>query len=203
MGTYEEAFTSAQHDKHQFLVDRLNGFKGDPLKRTTMQFLVRFADGDERWVPYSPDIALTEAYETYCSSEPMLAVLLLPSKEVAKWHTAMGRLPITSIEPGVVFYADIRIYGCEYYDQQLTDIPDRHTRRYFVPMTVTQHLPDYKGKSVIEVSDNVFDKLYSLDNPTILRFAQYQRIDQLPMDSVIIDRDFVRAHPSLQTPFVG
>ena len=202
-GTYEEAFTLAQHDKHQFLVDRLNGFKGDPLKRTTMQFLVRFADGDERWVPYSPDIALTEAYETYCSSEPMLAVLLLPSKEVAKWHTAMGRLPITSIEPGVVFYADIRIYGCEYYDQQLTDIPDRHTRRYFVPMTVTQHLPDYKGKSVIEVSDNVFDKLYSLDNPTILRFAQYQRIDQLPMDSVIIDRDFVRAHPSLQTPFDG
>jgi len=200
-GTYEEAFQLAQHDKHQFLVDRLNGFKGDPLKRTTMQFLVQFADGDERWVPYSPDIALTEAYETYCSSEPMLAVLLLPSKEVAKWHTAMGRMPITSIEPGVVFYADIRIYGCDYYDQKLTDILDRHTRRYFVQMTVTRHLPDYKRKPVVEVHDDVFDKVYSFDNPTILRFAQYQRTDQLPRDSVIIDKDFVKAHPSLQTPF--
>ena len=65
IGSREEAYELAKKDTDQFEVDCILAYRGDPETRTTMEFLVRFMDGDQTWLPYSQDIFQMQQFENF------------------------------------------------------------------------------------------------------------------------------------------
>jgi len=56
VGSKEDAVEAAIRDQEQFRVKVIHGYKGDSNHRTTMTFIVEYADGDILEVPWSRDI---------------------------------------------------------------------------------------------------------------------------------------------------
>ncbi len=81
-GSNDEALKIARLDDDQYVIDCIAGYSGDPEKRSTLQFLVRYEDGDELFVKYSPDITMTKAFEEFCKVRRHLSILLFPLEEV-------------------------------------------------------------------------------------------------------------------------
>ena len=46
-GTRDEAYRLSLENPDQFVIDNILAWKGEPSKRTTMEFLIRFADGEK------------------------------------------------------------------------------------------------------------------------------------------------------------
>jgi hypothetical protein len=46
-------------DNDEYVIDSFLGYKGEPLERSKFDFLVRFADASEVWLPWSRDLSST------------------------------------------------------------------------------------------------------------------------------------------------
>jgi organic radical activating enzyme len=46
--------------QNQHYVRSVIAYGGDPMARNTMEFLVQFVDGDERWLTYTEDLFITQ-----------------------------------------------------------------------------------------------------------------------------------------------
>ena len=197
LGTPEQAFSLAQHDARQHLLETILAIKGDPSIRTTTSYLVRFRDGDEIWQPYSTDISSTEAFETFCHSNPMYRILLLPAATIAQQKKTINRTPIdpATYDVGQVFYTDMRIYGCAWFDS-LTDLPDRHTKGYYTSFIVTQRNPRKRNVETIDVKDTNYNMSFTFDHYTIHRFA----LQQPPKGATSVTPDLIRSIPALNVP---
>jgi hypothetical protein len=71
-----EAYEAALVDFHQYVIDRILKYKGDPELRTSMVFLVRFADGSEVWLPFSRDLSESAQFEDFVRAHRPLMPLL-------------------------------------------------------------------------------------------------------------------------------
>ena len=76
-GTLEEAKAMAMIDKEQFEIDIFLGYKGDPMKRSSLEFLVRFKDNEEVWLTFCPDVTATIQFEDFCRAHSELQFLLI------------------------------------------------------------------------------------------------------------------------------
>ena len=52
IGSREQALEAANWDADQYEVKTIISHRGDPTKRSTLEFLVEFADGDKVWIGY-------------------------------------------------------------------------------------------------------------------------------------------------------
>ena len=68
VGGQEKAYARALTDADQFVIEKIVAYKGEPLKRSTTSFLVRFQDGDERWLPYK-SVAEAAKLDEFCKDE--------------------------------------------------------------------------------------------------------------------------------------
>ena len=67
-GSEKQAIEASLRDDNQYFVDCILDYRGDPTRnRTDITFLVQFMDESQSWVPNTPDINQTEAFETYCA----------------------------------------------------------------------------------------------------------------------------------------
>ena len=115
-GTLEEAQRMAKLDDDQHDIDRILGYSGDPEKRSSLDFLVLFKDGDKLWLKYSPDIALTSAFEEYCSSIPCLNIVLLSLDMVSSLRSQTKRNPVDVSLANSDVYINLRIWGAGWYN---------------------------------------------------------------------------------------
>eukprot|EP01034_Spumella_vulgaris_P022119 gene22119-28222_t len=106
-----QAFKMAQQDNDQYVVEAVTAHTGDPSKRRSMDFLVVFADGDQKWLKWSPDLVSTVQFEDYCNSKPQLRQLLLTESQAKEKQSKLNRLDITMVSPGQTVYVDIRSWG--------------------------------------------------------------------------------------------
>lgn len=83
-GPREEAERVALLDHDQYQVETILYYRGNPAIRTTMEFYIRFGDGDERWVTWSKDLFDSVPYEDFCRARPPLFPLLFTVKEAQK-----------------------------------------------------------------------------------------------------------------------
>ena len=74
-----------------------------------MEFLVRYADGDVLWLPYSLDLFKTIAYEDFVSSKPELHPMLNDAKGAQNWLADVKAKPIR-VRKGQSFFVDIRAF---------------------------------------------------------------------------------------------
>jgi hypothetical protein len=114
-GSADQAKDAAIRDMDQYLVDSITAYRGDPLVRTSMSFLVKFKDDTLQWVSWSKDLFDTVQYENYCRGLPQLFPLVVLQKEALELMKILNRTPITVVETGQTAYLDIRAIGAGWY----------------------------------------------------------------------------------------
>lgn len=128
----EGALKRARQDASQYEVDKLLAHRGNPETRQTMEFLVRFMDGSEIWMPWSKDIDETQQYGEYCNSLPQLRQLNMPAAEAKKWKTSTNNSDITQVQPDYSVYVDIREWGPGTWYKSLDHLPDKDIKTYVI-----------------------------------------------------------------------
>lgn len=131
-GSRLEAERVAKLDHDQYDVEAILYYRGDPLQRTTMEFWIKFSDGDARWVTWNPDLFNSLPYEHFCRSRPELMPLIY-TVEVAKSRIKeIKSAPITDVHPGLRIFVDLRTRGpCTWYDS--IGLPRSAELTYVIP----------------------------------------------------------------------
>lgn len=82
-GTYEEARAVAQAALDQVTIARILAWSGDPDTRTTMEFLVEFADGEQIWKVFDQELSNTQQFEDFVRSNRPLR----PRGVIQHWNS--------------------------------------------------------------------------------------------------------------------
>jgi hypothetical protein len=130
-GSRREAYRLSQEDADQFVVDSILAWRGEPSRRTTMQFQVKFADGEIVWKDWDLDLFNSAPYEKFCRENRELMLLAYDLKQAKRVSQEILASPITSVKPGDVCYVSLRYFGTYRYDN-LLDLPDKYMVRYVV-----------------------------------------------------------------------
>jgi hypothetical protein len=137
VGSRQLAVEAANKDEYQFEIKEITSFRGDVSHRSRMEFLVHYADGDVLWVPYSLDLATTEALERFCmqSRYKALQMLLLPTKLINNSIKMLNSavVDLSKYKEGV--FINLRSYGGDWYDSR-TSLPSKDTTNYYFKCTV-------------------------------------------------------------------
>ena len=115
-GTTEQAIEASLRDDDQYFIESILDYRGDPTKRTTTSYLVKYMDDATHWVPYSQDINQTEAFETFCNTYPELNILLHSAANQDSYLSNLSKTKITSQAQNTYAYINLRAWGYEYYD---------------------------------------------------------------------------------------
>ena len=202
IGTYRQAHDMAKLDQDQFDVDRISTHRGDPWRRTFMDFEVIFADGTVVWLPWTYDLSATMQFEEYVHSKPALFPLIYTANEATKEKSRINKLEITSVAPGDSVLVDLQYYGVDWYAE--LGLPDADHLTYVVIYRYTSWV-NPRSKTKINAICDVFDEVHTgLTHCFVKQYgnlkqqpAQFGQPLVLPANVVLIDREFVLAYPQV------
>lgn len=191
-GSKEEAFEVALRDLNQFLIDKIIAYKGNPLKRHSTTFLVKFSDGEYIWLPYSKDISSTTQFEEFCKTKMELTPLLYTLKDWNKLKKEIDNKPITDIQPGIIFYLDLRIWGQQYLDNSgLSN--DNYELIYVV---LCQYIKwENQKKMKILVRCPIFKYYFTWSNSGIMLYGKNLELKE---NMILIDQKQLQKYPKLK-----
>jgi hypothetical protein len=162
-GTDEEARNAALLDSDQYVIDKVLAYRGDPMKRSEMEFEVRFQDGDIVWKSYDKDIFETQQLHDYCKRVKQLYPLLFNDDQAKKMINAMKRRAIDIAEPGMKVLVDLRQWGDEvWFQREEVALPDKEHISYVVPCEYIGWRASRNGTSnhkFIIVKCDLFDEI--------------------------------------------
>jgi hypothetical protein len=189
-GTDEEAYKLAMLDSDQYEVDCFVAYRGDPMKRTTMEFLVRFRDSSEHWLPWSEDLFTTVQYEDFCRLKAPLFPLIYRVNESRRQITQLNKTPITSVAPGDQVFVDLRSYNDSWY--QALKLPNCDTTTYVV---VYNYLRWHKKPFSLVAHCPIFKENFNVDHLFVFRYGSIKIFDESQM--ILVDADFVSRYPQV------
>jgi hypothetical protein len=177
-------------DADQHIIDKILAYRGDPLKRLSTSFLVRFMDKDEIWLPWSEDLFSTIAYEDYCRATPALYPLIFRLKETAKQLSILKKTPISRVKPGDEVFVDLRCYGYNWYSQ--LGLPNPDLKDYVL---LYRYLNWTKEPFKIRVKCDVFNEEFEVDHVFVHCYGSIQDFNHNQM--VLIDDSFILTYPQV------
>jgi hypothetical protein len=77
----------AMLDNDEYVIDSFLGYKGEPLERSKMDFLVRFADKTEVWLPWSKDLSNTVQFVQFKQRRAHVFIFWHPLKPGYLYNT--------------------------------------------------------------------------------------------------------------------
>jgi hypothetical protein len=171
-------------------VDCFLAYRGDPMKRTTMEFLVRFRDSSEHWLPWSEDLFITVQYEDFCRLKPPLFPLIYRVNESRRQINQLNKTPITSVDIGDQVFVDLRSYNDSWY--QALKLPNCDTTTYVV---VYNYLRWHKKPFAMVVQCPIFKENFVVDHLFVFRYGSVKIFDDKQM--ILVDSDFVSRYPQV------
>ena len=160
-GTPDQAERLALEDADQEIIEGIDGWRGDPDQRRTMEFYVKFrTNQDYTWEPWSEDLSASIPFEQYCLRYDMLKRLVKTTQEVLEYGRHLNSVPITAVQPDDEVYVSLRYFDLLSYDTRC-DLPNRFGVDYVVRMKYTRW--DRDDQTRIEGSVPVFgDAVFTL-----------------------------------------
>ena len=176
-------------------------------------YLVLFADGDQSWLLYSPDIYETAAFASFVSTRPELYILTVPTKSAASWIAALNKVAIdqlhvydpagkrphrpwmTHMQPGVTVYIDLRYWSDDGHNWYFSlDLPQINTHVYVVMVTFSswansKHTSIYFSCPLFDTSGDCMS--------TYDVFAYGSRTVFNPDSMLLVDATLAVAHPEI------
>ncbi len=195
-GDLEEAKRVALIDSDQYVIKQILAYRGDPLTRTTMDFLTEYEDGEIIWKHWTKDLFDSIPYEKYCRSIPELTPLVHTVEQAKAFERELKTKPITDVAPGDVCYVDVRFFGHLWYDN-FFPLPDKFQTLYL--MEGRYFVWENKKKTKISIKFPVINEVYVVSNDFIQRYG-YR--DKLPESNyVLIDKLIINQHAELTEKF--
>lgn len=201
-GTMENAVTAARWDYDQYVVKAFTAWRGDPTRKTTMEFEVLFeVETAPIWLPLTKDLEETQAFELYVRSIPCLYHLVFPQAQAGKDYIAsIRRRTLRDYDVGETLYVDIRSYGTKGYDVDLIALVDRYHRQYMLAYTVVAVHPTY-----LVCQCDLLEELWNASRGPLCLNAYWcycwgnvRTLD--PVTMALVDVSFCYRHPSLVEP---
>jgi len=186
-GSRADANRIAMADSDQFEIDTFLAYRGDPMVRTTMEFLIRFKDGTEHWIPWNEDIFSTVPYELFCRQNSALVPLLYRLDDTKQRIREINKTPITEVYPGLIVYVDLRCYGASWY--QSLPLPDVDLVTYVV---IYQYGKISKNMLKIVAHCPIFNERFEVNHWFV---KQYGSNTICKPDWVLIDETFISQYP--------
>jgi len=196
VGSRDEALKLAMEDVNQFEVDEILAWRGDPSLRTTMEFEVKFKDGDIMWKPWDLDLSSCQPFEEYCRRNKELYLLLYTTDQVSRAAAAITSMAITDVQPGDTIFVDLRYFGTYVYDN-LLDLPDKYHIKYVVRVIFTKWTGRTRKKLDAQVP--LFRRTFEFNNLFVHYYAHQRTIEQ---GMVEITTDFLETYPDIRTMVV-
>ena len=112
-GSPDEALEHGRYDFNQFIVKSIDGFRGNPHKRSSMQLSVIFSVQDSSeavWVNLTEDISNTEQFEIFVKERPYLYPLRFTAREADRKIAAMNKLAIVDVKIGEELLVSLRYF---------------------------------------------------------------------------------------------
>lgn len=191
-GSRAEAERVALLDHDQYEVQEILYYRGDPLVRTTMEFFIRYADGEERWVTWNKDLFDSVPYENYCRSRPELFPLVYTIKEADRRIKEINQRAITAVAPGQRVFIDLRSRGsCTWYAS--IGLPRSEQLQYVLTCTYVAWVGTQKRK--ISVRCELLQVLYTVNHYFVLSYGSVTRFD--PDQMVLVDKDLCKKYPKI------
>ena len=189
----DEAKKVALLDQNEFFVSEVLGYKGNPLRRSEMQFLVLYEDEDAPiWVSY--DVLLNnKPFEDFVDSVPCLHVLKMSAADALRFFR-QERTAINEVQLGDKVYMNIR-YVTDDYDStayDLLNLPDAYTKQYVVLGEYTRFSDKQAQISIYFPTLNITT---TLTRPLVLWYGVTKDFD--PTTMVLVDDAFLQQHPQL------
>jgi hypothetical protein len=198
-GTLEDAQEAARQDYNQSKVECITGWTGDPFDRKTLDFRVKFADGEVWWLPYQKDLFDTEVFGRYVESKPPLRHLAYTKPSVGlDFVKRKQKQPIKGYILGEKLFVPLRSYGPTWYDT-LDCLLDRHDVEYMVEYSVIDIHPMYLSCRC-ELFNETWDKskgIDCLDSYWAYAWGSIREWDDQQMKLVTVDllREFPQIIP--------
>jgi hypothetical protein len=192
-GGRERAEQVALLDHDQYQVDRILFYRGNPMIRTTMEFFIRYGDGDERWVTWSKDLFDTVQYEEYCRATPPLFPLLYTVKEAQRRIAEINNSDITEVAPGDTVYVDIRARGGATWYNDI-GLPNSERIQYVLKCEYTRWAPRQKLRKLFIRSD-VTDEEWLVDHYFVRAYGSQREVQ--PSSMVLVDAQLCVQYPRI------
>jgi hypothetical protein len=192
VGSRDQALEAANWDADQYVVESITAHKGDPWHRTTMEFFVTYADGDQLWMRFNTDnnnISKTVIFEEYCYLHPELRVLTMTTARALQYKASINRKSITELKPGDIFYLDLRTYGYLWYEA--LKLPDA----YFKTYVTTCYVESWERKNLqLHIKDQTLN-IYFLFRKYEVVTQAYRR--ELNESLVLVDAQLLTQFPQI------
>jgi hypothetical protein len=192
-GDRETATEMAFRDDDQFRIVKILAYRGDPMQRTTMEFLVEFADGDKVWLLHTRDLSSTVQFEAYCRANRPLFPLIYTVQQAMHEISVIKKQEIEAVQPGDAVYVDLRWYGATFYSE--LGLPEADFRTYVVVYKYVKWSFKTNHKR-IDARCEVFDEYFSrLDNYFVYTYGSVKNFDAGTM--TLVDEAFCVNHPTV------
>jgi hypothetical protein len=182
-------------DHDQYVVTKVSQYVGDPVLRTSMEFLMTYADGDEQWNVFNHDLMHVEAFREYCQSLPELWPLLHSAKDYKKLCVALNKQEITEVAPGDVRYVDLRAIDQHWYNNlevHTPNLPNEHSTIYVVLFNMVAWTG--RARTKISVDCPLLEFSEDWNHEMVKSWAMYKE----PLAKhVLVDGEFLAEHPDV------
>ena len=137
VGSKEEAEKASLLDSDLYYIDTILAHKGNPYHRTSMEFLIKWADGEikfDRWNTNKDNFSKTSQFRRYIDTYPELRRLAYTHSE---WSEKEAQANTSGTFYGMdkgTFYHDMESYGTVWY--QGLDLPGVPEQRYYSQIKV-------------------------------------------------------------------
>ena len=129
-GDEKAAQTAGMLDRDQYILKTIHSYRGNPDKRTTMEFYTKWEDGTKLWKTWVEDITSTVHFQQFCERRRELTYLLYKRADITRLKLSLNNIPIQHVFPKDIVYVNIRLYGHDWYEQ--LNLPDWEMKRYVI-----------------------------------------------------------------------
>ena len=189
-GSKEDEYRVAKTDDDQYRICSIREYKGDPEKRTKMDFLVLFEFDDERWLPYSTDLASSGPFKEYCLSLPELEPLTMSEKEWRVKKAEYNAAGVVGVVPGDFCLVNLKAWGSDYYFGVGLPLGITHVVQCnYVKWTNSK-------RKKIDLTCQFFKQHFEWDAVAV---RMYGRTVELCDQMVLVDGEMVERYPALMS----
>lgn len=189
----EKAYDAALRDCNQYVIEEILQDRGDPYRRTSMEFLVKYADGDIRWVPYSKDLFDAIPFEHYVSRYTHLLHLKYTDKEAHKRRVLLCKQDIGSLTLGETYYVRLNWLGYDFISS--LGLPDVSPKFYVILFKTSHYFHKTSRKRITVICPVLNNLCYIIDNYDAITYFTCTTFDSNYM--VLFDEQMLKQYPNI------
>ena len=191
-GKREAAEKAALLDYDQYEIKDILYYRGDPMVRTTMEFFIRFSDGEDRWVTWNKDLFKAVPYETFCRSRPELFPLIYTEQIARGLIKELNAKPIDEVAPGIIVYVDLRSRGTSTWYNEI-GLPRSEELKYVLRCKYLSWVSPHKRK--LKLLCELLQVVYKVDHYYVRAYGSARVF--LPAEMVLVDKQLCEQFPSI------